>query len=62
MHNDGEDFAHKDTSTRMWPTKAAGWEYWDTQGHVWRDADIAATATATITINSLKEAFIKKKN
>ena len=44
----------------MWPTKAAGWEYWDTLGHVWRDADIAATATATITINSLTDLCVTK--
>ena len=58
VYNDGEEFAHKDTSTRMWPTKAAGWEYWDTLGHVWRDADIAATAT--ITIPSLSDMCVTK--
>ena len=58
VYEDGEKFTHKDTSTRMWPTKAAGWEYWDTLGHVWRDADIAATAT--ITINSLSDMCVTK--
>ena len=58
VYEDGEKFTHKDTSTRMWPTKAAGWEYWDTLEHVWRDANI--TATASITINSLSDMCVAK--